>query len=174
MERWTGNIVLTPSFFQDHLKLTINAKGTLNNSNYGGYNEALDADGYPVNAGVRNPRGIVDQYDSKSKVSRFIGSMDVDYKVHFLPDLKLHATLGADYAKGDGTVYVPVEAASAFNKDASLSGNDYKYGPQKNENRLLTLYANYAKYFENINQIIVMYCCLTTVVSTIHLMESTS
>ena len=175
VERWTGNIVLTPSFFQDHLKLTINVKGTLNNnsfnaggavwaaatynptlpvysgnSNYGGYNEALDADGYPVNAGVRNPRGIVDQYDSKSKVSRFIGSMDVDYKAHFLPDLKLHATLGADYAKGDGTVYVPVEAASAFNKDASLSGNDYKYGPQKNENRLLTLYANYAKYFENI------------------------
>ena len=175
VERWTGNIVLTPSFFQDHLKLTINAKGTLNNnsfnaggavwaaatfnptipvysgsSNYGGYNEALDADGYPVNAGVRNPRGLVDQYDSKSKVSRFIGSMDVDYKVHFLPDLKLHATLGADYAKGDGTVYVPAEAASAFNKDASLSGNDYKYGPQKNENRLLTLYANYAKYFENI------------------------
>ena len=175
VERWTGNVVLTPSFFQDHLKLTINAKGTLNNnsfnnsgavwaaatfnptlpvysgnSNYGGYNEALDADGYPVNAGVRNPRGLVDLYDSKSKVSRFIGSMDVDYKVHFLPELKLHATVGADYAKGDGTIYVPAYAAQAFNKDESLSGSDYKYGPQKNENRLLTLYANYAKYFENI------------------------
>ena len=175
VERWTGNVVLTPSFFQDHLKLTINAKGTLNNnsfnnsgavwaaatfnptlpvysgnSNYGGYNEALDADGYPVNAGVRNPRGLVDLYDSKSKVSRFIGSMDVDYKVHFLPELKLHATVGADYAKGDGTVHVPVYAAQAFNKDESLSGSDYKYGPQKNENRLLTLYANYAKYFEDI------------------------
>ena len=175
VERWTGNVVLTPSFFQDHLKLTINAKGTLNNnsfnnggavwaaatfnptipvysgnSNYGGFNEALDADGYPVNAGVRNPRGLVDLYDSKSKVSRFIGSMDVDYKVHFLPDLKLHATVGADYAKGDGTIYVPGYAAQAFNKDESLSGSDYKYGPQKNENRLLTLYANYAKYFEDI------------------------
>ena len=175
VERWTGNVVLTPSFFEDHLKLTINAKGTLNNNSfnnggavwaaatfnptipvysgndkYGGYNEALDADGYPVNAGVRNPRGLVDLYDSKSKVSRFIGSMDVDYKVHFLPDLKLHATIGADYAKGDGTIYVPGYAAQAFNKDESLSGSDYKYGPQKNENRLLTLYANYAKYFENI------------------------
>ena len=175
VERWTGNVVLTPRFFQDHLKLTINAKGTLNNnsfnnggavwaaatfnptipvysgnSNYGGFNEALDADGYPVNAGVRNPRGLVDLYDSESKVSRFIGSMDVDYKVHFLPDLKLHATIGADYAKGDGTIYVPGYAAQAFNKDESLSGSDYKYGPQKNENRLLTLYANYAKYFENI------------------------
>ena len=175
VERWTGNVVLTPSFFQDYLKLTINAKGTLNNNSfnnggavwaaatfnptipvysgndkYGGYNEALDADGYPVNAGVRNPRGLVDLYDSKSKVSRFIGSMDVDYKVHFLPDLKLHATVGADYAKGDGTIYVPGYAAQAFNKDESLSSSDYKYGPQKNENRLLTLYANYAKYFEDI------------------------
>lgn len=175
VERWTSNVVLTPSFFQDHLKLTINAKGTLNNNSfnnggavwaaatfnptipvysgndkYGGYNEALDADGYPVNAGVRNPRGLVDLYDSKSKVSRFIGSMDVDYKVHFLPELKLHATVGADYAKGDGTVYVPAYAAQSYNKDESLGGSDYKYGPQKNENRLLTLYANYAKYFEDI------------------------
>ena len=175
VERWTGNVVLTPSFFQDHLKLTINAKGTLNNNSfnnggavwaaatfnptipvysgndkYGGYNEALDADGYPVNAGVRNPCGLVDLYDSKSKVSRFIGSMDVDYKVHFLPDLKLHATVGADYAKGDGTIHVPVYAAQSYNKDESLGGSDYKYGPQKNENRLLTLYANYAKYFEDI------------------------
>lgn len=175
VERWTGNVVLTPSFFQDHLKLTINAKGTLNNNSfnnggavwaaatfnptipvysgndkYGGYNEALDADGVPVNAGVRNPRGLVDLYDSKSKVSRFIGSMDVDYKVHFLPDLKLHATVGADYAKGDGTIHVPAYAAQSYNKDESLGGSDYKYGPQKNENRLLTLYANYAKYFEDI------------------------
>ena len=175
VERWTGNVVLTPSFFQDHLKLTINAKGTLNNNSfnnggavwaaatfnptipvysgndkYGGYNEALDADGYPVNAGVRNPRGLVDLYDSKSKVSRFIGSMDVDYKVHFLPELKLHATVGADYAKGDGTIYVPAYAAQSYNKDESLGGSNYKYGPQKNENRLLTLYANYAKYFEDI------------------------
>lgn len=175
VERWTGNVVLTPSFFQDHLKLTINAKGTLNNNSfnnggavwaaatfnptipvysgndkYGGYNEALDADGYPVNAGVRNPRGLVDLYDSKSKVSRFIGSMNVDYKVHFLPELKLHATVGADYAKGDGTIYVPAYAAQSYNKDESLGGSDYKYGPQKNENRLLTLYANYAKYFEDI------------------------
>ncbi len=175
VERWTGNVVLTPSFFQDHLKLTVNLKGTLNNnsfnngsavwaaatfnptipvfsgnSNYGGYNEALDADGYPVNAGVRNPRGLVDLYSSESQVRRFIGSVDVDYKVHFLPDLKLHATLGADYAKGDGTIYVPTYAAQAYNKDESLAGYDYQYGPQKNENRLLTLYANYAKYFENI------------------------
>ncbi len=175
VERWTGNVVLNPSFFQDHLKLTVNAKGTINNNSFcnssavwaaatynptipvysgndsfGGYNEALDADGYPVNAGVRNPRGLVDEYNSTSKVTRFIGSLDVDYNVHFLPELKLHATVGADYAKGYGNIYVPTYAAQSFNKDESLSGSDYEYGPQKNENRLLTLYANYSKYFENI------------------------
>ena len=170
-ERWTGNIVLTPSFFDDHLKLTLNAKGTVNNNSFynssaiwaaatynptqpvysgtdafGGYNEDLDASGAPVNGGTRNPRGYVEQYDSKSKVRRFIGSMDIDYKVHFLPELKLHATLGADIAKGDGTVYVPAEAAQYY----SISGQDYKYGPQKNVNRLLTLYANYNKSLDAI------------------------
>ena len=175
VERFTGNFVLTPSFFNDHLKLTINAKGTLNNNtfinsgavwaaatynptipvysnndNYGGYNEAIDANGNPANNGVRNPRGLVDLYDSKSRVTRFIGSVDVDYKLHFMPQLKLHATLGADYSKGNGTVSVPAYAAQGFNTDASLSGSQYKYGPQKNENRLLTLYANYANYFEQL------------------------
>ncbi len=170
-ERWTGGIVLNPSFFQDHLKLTLNAKGTLNNnkfynssaiwaaatfnptipvysgnSSYGGYNEALDNTGQPVNGGVLNPRGLTEQYDSQSKVKRFIGNMDVDYKFHFLPELKLHATIGLDAAQGEGTVYVPETAASNY----TTGGLDYAYGPQKNVNRLLTLYANYGKYFESL------------------------
>lgn len=168
-ERWTGNVVLNPSFFQDHLHVTVNAKGTYNNNQfynssaiwaaatynptipvyvadqtYGGYNEALDATGKPVNGGVCNPRGLVDQYTSKSTIKRFIGSLDLDYKVHFFPDLKLHATLAADLAEGKGTVYVPLTAASNF----TTFGEDYGYGPQKNTNRLLTLYANYSHYFE--------------------------
>jgi len=170
-KRFTGGLVLDPSFFDDHLKLTLNLKGTVNkntfynssaiwaaatfnptipvysdNQTYGGYNEALDSTGQPVNGGTRNPRGLVDQYDSKSTVKRMIGSFDVDYKLHFLPELKLHATLGLDYAEGKGTVYVPATAASEY----STSGSDYSYGPQKNTNRLLTLYANYSKYFEDI------------------------
>ena len=168
-KRWTGNVVLNPSFFQDHLKLTLNVKGTYNknsfyngsaiwaaatfnptlpvyadNTTYGGYNEALDASGVPVNGGVCNPRGLVDQYDSRSTVKRLIGSFDVDYKLHFFPDVKLHATVGTDIARGEGTVYVPTTAASNF----STLGLDYGYGPQKNTNRLMTLYANYSHYFE--------------------------
>ena len=169
-KRYSGNVVLNPSFFEDHLKLTLNAKGTIsdnsfyngdaiwaaatynptlpiytgNASSFGGYNEALDNTGNLVNGGVCNPRGLVDQYSSTSDVKRFIGSADVDYKMHFLPELKLHATVGLDVAQGEGTVYIPAEAAQY----ATTGGQDYTYGPQKNMNKLLTLYANYGKYFE--------------------------
>ena len=169
--RWTGSVVLNPSFFDDHLKVTVNAKGTYNNNQfynssaiwaaatynptlpvymsdqtYGGYNEALDASGLPVNGGVRNPLGLVNEYQSKSTVKRFIGSVDLDYKLHFFPDMNLHATVGTDLAEGKGTIYVPLTAASNY----STYGLDYAYGPQKNVNRLLTLYANYNKDFEAI------------------------
>ncbi len=170
-KRYTGNIVLSPSFFQDHLKLTVNAKGTVSensfnnssaiwaaatfnptlpvysgNSNYGGYTESLDASGNPINtsAGQRNPRGLVDQYDAHSTIKRFIGNFDIDYKVHFLPELKLHATLGTDISNGKGSEYIPECAASNY----TSGGYDYHYGPQKNTNNLFTAYANYGKYFE--------------------------
>lgn len=166
-ERFSGNLSLAPSFFNDYLKFNINAKGTINNNQFtnggaiwaastfnptlpvysagnvfGGYNEAIDNSGMPVNGGVRNPLGMIKQYDSTSKVKRFIGNFDVDYKLHFLPDLKFHTTLGYDYAEGKGNIYVPAEAAEYY----TTKGRDYQYGPQKNTNRLLTTYFNYNKF----------------------------
>ncbi|MDR2955464.1 MAG: SusC/RagA family TonB-linked outer membrane protein, partial [Prevotella sp.] len=166
-ERFTGNLSLNPSFFNDHLKVTLNAKGSVNNNtfantgaiwaaatfnptlpvysgndSFGGYYEDIDVNsGNPVNGAVRNPRGMIDQYNSTSKVERFIGNADVDYKMHFLPELKFHATLGYDYAKGEGEIYIPAEAAEYY----TTSGRNYSYGPQKNSNRLLTTYFNYTK-----------------------------
>jgi len=170
-QRVTGNIVLNPSLLNDHLRLTLNAKGTWNrnkfyngsaiwaaatfnptipiymdNQTFGGYNEAIDTNGQPTNAAVRNPKGLADQYDAKSTVTRLITSLDIDYKLHFLPDLKLHATMGIDLSRGKGTTYIPTTAASNY----TTGGLDYSYGPQKNVNRLLTIYANYSKYFEKI------------------------
>lgn len=165
-ERFTGSLSLTPSFLNDHLKVTLNAKGSLNNNtfansgaiwaaatfnptlpvysgntNFGGYYEDIDNSELPVNAAVRNPLGLINQYDATSKVKRFIGNADVDYKMHFLPELRFHTTLGYDYAEGKGSVYVPAEAAEFY----TTAGRDYGYGPQKNSNRLLTAYFNYNK-----------------------------
>ena len=169
-ERITGSVSLSPSFFDDHLKLNFNVKGSRNdnrfansnaiwnaatwnptipvysgNNTFGGYTEATDNVGQLVTGGTVNPLGALKQYKSTSRVSRVVGNFDVDYKMHFLPELKFHATLGYDYAKGQGNIYVPAEAAQY----ETTHGRDYKYGPQKNTNRLLTTYFNYNKYLDS-------------------------
>ena len=99
--------------------------------------------GTSVNQASHSKRGE----SRSSKVVRFIGNFDVDYRLHFFPDLKLHATLGYDYAEGKGSEYVSPEAAQYY----TTGGYYYPYGPQKNENRLLTLYANYNKFVDTLN-----------------------
>ena len=150
-ERLTGSLSLSPSFFKEYLKLNLNLKGSMNNNRFasgnaiwaastfnptlpvysgtdafGGFNEAIDNAGLPVNAAVRNPLGLLLQNHSKSRVKRFVGNFDLDYRMHFLPDLKFHATLGYDYAEGKGTNYIPAEAASNY----TTFGLDHGYGPQ--------------------------------------------
>jgi iron complex outermembrane receptor protein len=174
-ERLTGNINLSPSFFKNHLKLTAGLKATHNNNtfaetraiwgattfnptlpiysgseNFGGYTEAIDVNGTPVTSAVLNPVGILDQNFSTSSINRIVGNFDVDYKMHFLPELKFHATLGYDYAKGEGEIYVPETAVQFY----QTKGRDYKYGPQKLENKLLTTYLNYNKSLSSINSVI--------------------
>ena len=170
-ERMTGSLSVSPSFFNDFLKFNINAKGSHSNNrfaetsaiwgastynptipvysgnnDFGGYNEAIDNNGAPVTRAVINPLGLLKQYHSTSKVDRVVGNIDMDYKMHFLPELKFHATVGYDYAKGQGEIYVPAEAAQ-YN---TTSGRDYEYGPQKKINKLLTTYFNYNKYVESL------------------------
>jgi len=170
-ERFTGSVSLSPSFLDDHLKVTLNAKGSANNNSFantgaiwsaatfnptqpiymddqtfGGYYEISDANGRPANGATRNPLGMVEQNHSTSKVYRFIGNADVDYKMHFLPELKFHATFGYDYARGKGEIYIPAVAAEYFD----TQGRDYTYGPQTNTNRLMTTYLNYNKFIDGI------------------------
>lgn len=171
-QRTTGNLSVSPSFFNDFLKFNIGFKGSLNenrftnnsaiwggatynptigvysgSSDFGGYTEAIDPTGTPATSAVLNPVGLLNQYSSTSEVSRMIGNFDVDYKMHFLPDLKFHATLGYDYAEGKGKIYVPETAVQYF----LSGGRNYQYGPQKMENKLLTTYFNYNKNLTNIN-----------------------
>lgn len=169
--RYTASISLTPTFFDDHLKLNINAKGTYSDNRFAntdaiwggathnpcvpvysgndaflGYYEAVDANGIPINGATGNPVGLLNNYHSTSDVYRFIGSFDADYKMHFLPELHAHLTLGYDYSRGKGDIYVSREAYQYYN----TGGRNYTYGPQKNTNKLFTFYLNYNKYIESI------------------------
>ena len=171
--RYTGSISLSPSFFNNYLRLNINGKGTINqnrfanqsaiwggathspfspiydddaNSPFGGYYEAHDANYVPITGATGNPVGLLFNRKDTSKVYRLIGNVDVDYRMHFLPDLRFHATAGYDYSQGKGDIYVPASAYQYYNS----KGRDYSYGPQKNHNKLLTLYLNYNKEFKAI------------------------
>lgn len=169
--RYTGSITLSPEFFDRHLKFVLNAKGTYNDNTFAnqdaiwggathnpcspvysgtgmflGYYEAADANGIPVTGATANPVGLLNNYNSTSDVYRFVGSIDADYSFHFLPELHAHATLGLDYSKGEGAIYVSREAYQYY----LTGGRNYTYGPQKNVNRLGTFYLNYNKYFDNI------------------------
>ncbi len=164
--RFTANVNLNPSFFEDHLRVTVSGKATVSRNRFaetgavwnasafnptvpvydetcilGGYNEAVDNTGGPAQGSIKNPLGMLEQYKSTSNVQRYIGNIDLDYRVHFLPDLRLHATGGYDYSRGKGHIYLSDMSASGYND----GGSDYDYGTQKNYNRLLTIYANYNK-----------------------------
>lgn len=170
-ERYTGSISVSPSLLNNHLKLNMNVRGTLNNNRfanssaiwgaatmnptipvysgndeYGGYYEALDGNGNPVNGAVANPVGLLRQENNTSKIKRVIGNLDVDYRVHGFEELRLHTTLGYDYAEGKGHVYSPADAWNSFWD----GGYDYTYGPQRKSNQLLTTYANYNKLVNSI------------------------
>ena len=172
--RYTGSISLSPSFLDDHLKFTFNAKGAVNrnqyapagqaiynatvgdptrpvlsgNDMYGGFHEILSSSGDVATTGsTLNPLGLLMQKDYHDVVKRIIANADVDYKMHFLPELKLHMTLGYDYASGESVNRVPASAASNYR----TGGLYTPVGPNTNENRLFTAYLNYSKALESID-----------------------
>ena len=169
VERYTGSLVINPSFFDDHLRLTLNAKGSVGHNRFadsgaiynaasfnptvpiysgkkvfGGYWEAISPGGAPD--GTKNPVGILDYIEHRGEVKRLISNFDVDYRMHFLPELKAHVSLGLDLAQGWGVYYCPDGMAQSY----EVEGANNKYGPQNSTNYLVTAYLNYNKTFDAI------------------------
>ncbi len=166
--RYSANINLTPTFFDDDLRINISAKASYNQNTFantsaiwggstlnptipvrsgldvfGGYTEAFDANGEPVTGALSNAVGLLEQRSDKSDVIRVIGNADVDWKVRPVKGLRFHGTFGYDYSVGRGKVVVPAEAYQYY----TTGGRNYTYGPQENHNRLVTVYANYNREF---------------------------
>lgn len=75
-----------------------------------------------------------------STVYRGIAGLQLDYKFHFLPDLRWNINLGYDYQKGKGAITeYPGYRATFFNLG---SRRDYT---QEKTNQLLETYLNYVK-----------------------------
>jgi hypothetical protein len=139
--RTNFGLALSPSFFDNHLKVNVNAnysneknkfaakpigaalrmdptKPVLSgNSAWGGYTEFL-APGTTTNqlasGGTRNPVGNILLNNSISNVNRFFGNVQLDYKFHFLPELRAVVNVGIDQSVGKGTNTTFANSAVAF------------------------------------------------------------
>lgn len=179
LTRKTGSISLIPRFFHDYLKIDLNLKGTVSNSRfadegaignavrfdptkfvrasskrYGGYFEWLDPSSQ---TGLRdlapiNPVGLLDQKLDLGETKRSIGNVQIDYKLHFFPDLRVNVNLGYDVSKGTGTIYINDSAAASYKRspDGLHGGVDNQYR-QTRSNELLETYVNYTKDISSID-----------------------
>lgn len=180
LKRTTASLNVSPKFFKDHLKVDLNLKGAVTNSkfaNSGAVGEAASYDptqpiysnskrfnGYRewVNLaggstvdnappfGGSNPVGLLKQTDDRSHVERSIGNIQFDYKLHFLPDLRVNLNLGYDVQTGRGSTIVNDSAASDYKNytdpiSGKLKGGKNDIYRQSKTNKLMDLYLNYVK-----------------------------
>lgn len=112
----------------------------------GGFHQVIDQNGYPGQGAIANPLAMLEDPDNPADVYRIVSNLDVEYRLHFLPELRLHATGGVDWARGTSKYYLPANSFEGFRDGGSMN----EQGPQINLNQVLTLYANYNKDFEAI------------------------
>ena len=60
----------------------------------------------PIDIGLANPVAMLEEKDDKSTVYRSIGNAQIDYKFHFLPELRANLNLGYDVSKSKGDVII--------------------------------------------------------------------
>lgn len=176
LQRLSTGINLNPTFLDNHLKVDINIKASnsksrfanegaigsavnfdptqpvrTNSNRFGGYFEWLDPSATTGLKGLApsNPISLLLGRDDKSSVNRSVGNIQVDYKFHFMPELRANVNAGYDVAKGTGTIFVNDSVKSAYKRDVDAAGvrkgginNSYL---QKIDNRLLEFYLTYAK-----------------------------
>jgi TonB-dependent starch-binding outer membrane protein SusC len=169
MQRVTGALNLNPTLFDDHLKINFNLKAMSANHNFGdagavGSAIAMDPtqpirdgnsasagyyqwENYGANLGTPNPVEQAMAADNKSDVTRLIGNIQLDYKFHFLPELRANLNVAGDYSNSDGYNNRPVTSPGTLTSPLNGRLTDYS---SENSNELLDFYLNYAKYFDNI------------------------
>lgn len=88
-----------------------------------------------------NPLAQLELGGNVEKVRSFIGSADIDYKVHGFEDLRLHMTLGAEIAKGTVDETQPTSYPTTLYYGGITDNENFK------RNLLLSAYAQYYKDF---------------------------
>ena len=180
VKRTTAGLNLNPSLLDDHLKVNLNLKGTYTHSRFadgGAIGNALrmdptkpvTADGFNELNGywawlypsgdlntmaTRNPVALLYGKDDQGDVLRSLGNIQLDYKLHFLPDLHANVNAGYDISRGKGDV-ITQPWSPAFYTKGQPSGERSQY-KQENRNLLFEGYLSYTKQFNAANRLEVM------------------
>jgi TonB-linked SusC/RagA family outer membrane protein len=178
-KRNTVGLVMNPSFFDNHLKVKLSANYAneknrftdgvegaaigfdptqpikVDGAPYGGYFEyttGVDADGnYPLVAtAARNPVSQLLNTHDVGRNDRFFGNFEVDYKLHFLPELRAVVNVGFDESNGDRTRLVDASAGSAPSNNNIPYGTN-EYTEARRQNKLLDTYLVYNNTFNSLN-----------------------
>lgn len=119
--------------------------------NFGGYYEwltsasAYNDSQWPFTRfkdATQNPLALLELGGNTESVRSFIGSADIDYKVHGFEDLRLHATLGAEVAEGTVKENQPQAYPSTIYYGGITDNKNLK------RNLLLSAYAQYYHDFD--------------------------
>ena len=128
-QRITGSLRMTPKLMEDHLKIDFNVKGTLvdknsadeggaiggavamdptkpiydSNSIFGGYYSKILGPNNPNlpngKVGSNNPLAVLEQRSRPEMVNRILGNLELDYKFHFLPELRAVTNFGLEASR---------------------------------------------------------------------------
>lgn len=163
-KRMSGAISLDPTFLNNNLKISINAKGMNTDQNfgdagavgnavnmdptqpvkdgnetYGGYFQWIS---YGASLGTPNPVEEVRDIDNRANVKRIIGNIQFDYTLPFISGLRANLNLATDYSESKGHNNLPITTSPVLTNPMYGRLTDFN---NKNKNNLLEFYANYTK-----------------------------
>jgi TonB-dependent starch-binding outer membrane protein SusC len=169
-KRASASLNLSPKFFSDHLSVNISVKASQTknvfadegaigsaisfdptkpvlsgNKNWGGYYEWLQTDLKPIDLSTRNPLALLNLRDNTSQVGRLIGNIQLDYKLHFFPDLHVLVNLGIDRSSGEGNDNIDSVSATNYKTKGRFS-----YYEQKKKSNLADVSLFYTKELKSI------------------------
>ncbi|MBR3064675.1 MAG: TonB-dependent receptor [Bacteroidales bacterium] len=174
MDRATASVNLSPSFFDKHLTVNLNGKGTYAFNQYanqdaigaanhydptkpvrnsiGGYNlngftTWFDQSGNINTMATMNPVGLLEAKDDTANAYRFIGNAQFDYKVHGFEALRFNLNLGIDWAKSTGVTELAMGSEASYHNTNQSGGGqhtDYSYGRR---NTTLEFYGDWNQTF---------------------------
>lgn len=172
MDRATLSLNLTPQFFEKHLTVNLNGKGTFtknvfaNQSAIGaathmdptqpiydkvkgihGYWAWRDLSGNVNTMATMNPVALLNEKKDNADAYRFIGNAQFDYKVHGFEDLRLNLNLGIDYATSQGIIELPAGSEESIHSTLQSGSGCYTDYDYSRNDQTLEFYAAYAHDF---------------------------